>query len=168
MGIDGDIIYLLRNSISEPEIIGFNLETGETEYRYVPGAFVPYGKLGKMHDGTLLARLVRPPTPNGSKVVRIISIPDEEAILDIEGPVILALPGENGVFYQLHTGEFYYCTYDGLQYRTNIGEDIPGQYLRPVAVSNSGDDVWVIDTNRVIFNYKRATSQRQKSARKTV
>ena len=170
MGLDGNIIYLSSREVGSSIIVGLNLETGQTEYRYATRAFVPHGKLGKMQDGTLVAPLLMPPAPDGSRVVRIMSIPDEEAILDIEGPVTLTFPRENGVLYQLYSQEFYFCTYDGGQYLININEDLATarQRLTPVTVSDNADDIWikprVLVDNRNIINYKLGTSHRQKSA----
>ena len=140
MGLDGNTIYLLHRAGGRATITGFNLETGQTEFRYSPGNAI-FSALGKMQDGTLVfAILRRGNAPDSPYVTRIVSIPDEEAILDIEGDVTFLFPIETGVLYQVDNGEIYFCTYDGVQYRTNIGVTDTLFRIAPVAVSNNADD----------------------------
>ena len=186
MGIDGDIVYIAYEENSDDGgvlvIGGFNVRTCQTVFKHITGdaglyseVKVPNPSLFRTYDGTLAAAIEGSEFYNEPVVSRIVSIPDLETLLEVEGSVDRLIPSQDGVFYTSYQSGHYFATLNGGQYRINFLDDErnvdPGK-TSIIAASDSGDSIWIehaelnsLYEETYIVNYKRCDARNQKSAR---
>ena len=190
MGIDGDVVYLsyedMREYRSDDESVedgllvigGFNLRTGQILFQHIPRHAETYTELSqpnpslfRTYDGTLAAVIDGFNSYNEPVVSRVVSIPDFETLLEMEGNIAKFVPSQDGVFYTAYGQLHYFATLNGGQYRINfLGSEQNTEHhsLSIKAVSDNGDSIWVessLGYDTYIFNYKRSYARNQKSAR---
>ena len=162
IGIHRNIIYLSSRINDQSLITGFDLTTGQTESQY--RANDVYGMLGKTPNGEPLAAVLERESINGTPVIRIVNILDEDVLIEMEGDVKILSVKENGVIFTESNGDYYFVDYQAVKYRLNFIDNGPGlrdQQIKIVGSSDSGDSIWlgpmVPSDGKRIINYKLQT-----------
>ena len=157
LGIDGDIIYLVYDSTGLENygrtiIVALNVKTREIVFEYPIAGLLNNRSMHKIYDGSRV--IERSDVIIGDRIHDIISVPDGEVHLRIEGNIKGTLITQYGVFYVSEDGKRYYSTFDGETYLVNSEADqVPERRYahRLIAASDDAQSIWDISSGT---NYK--------------